>query len=697
MAQRRTGAALAIFVALALGPDAPADVGANGDRAVRAGGPLDGVMVQIDPPEIVLGPDDTTDNPFNTVALESRLLSYVGNAETVTLEGGSLETLQRLERLAIRGGGDRSFDSCGAWLNSALLTGGLVRGWYHAETECAYPRTHKSVAYAESADGGRTFLKPGHPANQVLRAPAHFAQPETDDEGDQHVIAVGENLHMYFVAGRDYQVRLARASVASGGGPGAWWKYRDGRFDEPGLGGESSPIDPSGQLSRSWVSYLDEMRSYVGFSYNQRSGTYRGFGLIFSVDGISDWHSLPDPILPYEGQYWERGPGSRDLVEYPSLISVYGDSARIDPVFWVYHMHVNGGEGFDRRYLVRRKLRLWPADDARPGRTGARIALARYEYGADTWDTTAAVDARYRRREILGYLFTAEQPGSLPVYDCFIAGWNDHMLTLDDATCDGATYLKRVGWIAREPMPESVRVFRCFDDTRRDHFVSQDPACGGAQMEWPLGYLATLQEIPANRFVALSRYRRDVPDDTWVTTAAVPDSHRFRERQGYLYADARPGTIPVYDCYLPREDDHMLDIDPGCGNPAVRNEGRMGWIATTEFEGAVALYRCHDDGAFDHFVSTDPGCEGKRTEWRIGFAALEPREQAGEVATATPTADATSTPAPSITASATASATRSDPTEPVPGPTTPPPPSPTETEPPEEVTGGVVLLPAAHR
>jgi hypothetical protein len=62
------------------------------------------------------------------------------------------------------------FDECGAWLQAIGTTPGVVHGYYHAETRCNYGinQTHKSVAYAESYDGGRTFAKVGYPDNQIV-------------------------------------------------------------------------------------------------------------------------------------------------------------------------------------------------------------------------------------------------------------------------------------------------------------------------------------------------------------------------------------------------------------------------------------------------------------------------------------------------------------------------------------------------
>lgn len=119
---------------------------------------------------------------------------------------------------------------------------------------------------------GATFAKPKYPFNQVITAPARDTDPDNDDEGDHHVIVVGDYLYLYFVASRDWQVRVARSWVSDAGRPCTWFKYYQGAWNEPGLGGESSPIDPSGASTRSWVTYNTFLKAYVGFSYEALDG-----------------------------------------------------------------------------------------------------------------------------------------------------------------------------------------------------------------------------------------------------------------------------------------------------------------------------------------------------------------------------------------------------------------------------------------
>ncbi|MBX0330169.1 hypothetical protein K2Z83_21095 [Oscillochloris sp. ZM17-4] len=593
------------------------------------------LSIQIGPVEVIRGPDDTTDNPFSTLMGDTALHAYVGNAATVGYTGGSLETLRPMSGNVIEGGTGMTFDSCGAWLNSVWQDGALIRGWYHAETACNYPETHKSVAYAESYDGGQTFLKPNYPNNQVITSPATYTDPNADDEGDQHVIQIGDYLYLYFLSTHQpsWQIGVARSSVADKGVPGTWQKYNNGAFTQAGLGGESSPIASWTNLSTSWVSYNTSLNTYIGFSgvWDPVANRQKGFGLSASSDGLSDWTTRINPVtgqpyvlLSYEGG-WTRPGDPHDLIAYPSFVSTYGDSNTVGDVFWLYAMAINPGEGFDQRYLIRRKIRVTPTASSAPVDLVPRIALSKYQNLDDTWFTTTTTDPGYQVQETIGYLFTDQVANSIAVYDCYIESWHDHMLVPNDSTCAGGnvSYLRQIGWISTVPFTNSIQVYRCWDAAITNHFISTDPACAGKQTEWPMGYLATMPPLPHNQFVALSTYDHIGQQDTWATTANTPPAYAFQSRLGYLFAEQQPNSVPVYDCYIDFWDDHMLvPGDATCDQN--QSLGLMGYLSSVPFSGARPIYRCFDAPATNHFMSLDASCGGKTFEWLAGYIAAQP-------------------------------------------------------------------------
>src|SRR5205807_5806991 len=94
--------------------------------------------------------------------------------------------------------GPAIFDARGVWLHGVYLSpDGVLHGFYHAERPIpngAPSRTpHKSLAYAESADCGRTWAKVGYPANSILTAPS-----AASDAGDANVLVVGRYLYLFY-------------------------------------------------------------------------------------------------------------------------------------------------------------------------------------------------------------------------------------------------------------------------------------------------------------------------------------------------------------------------------------------------------------------------------------------------------------------------------------------------------------------
>jgi hypothetical protein len=185
-------------------------------------------------------------------------------------------------------------------------------------------------------------------------------------------------------------------------------------------------------------------------------------------------------------------------VTLPEMEAVDGDSNQVGDVFWLYYMYLNPGDDFDRRYLVRRKIRVSYTASNVPVDLVPRIALSKYQNLDDTWFTTTNVDPDYQFMGTIGYLFTDQVPNSVPVYDCYIDSRHNHMLVPNDETCGGGDvhYLRRVGWISTVPFNNSFQVYRCWNSVATNHFISADPTCEGKITEWPMGYLAEMPLFP---------------------------------------------------------------------------------------------------------------------------------------------------------------------------------------------------------
>jgi hypothetical protein len=167
----------------------------------------------VGPPEIVGGPTCCLfDSPF--LALQTSpgtTTGYTANSNTFVWSVGATISDQ-LPMPTFTGLGPdanaTSYSHCGKWLNAAWAdTKGIVHGFFHQEWHCDYADglyTNKSVGYARSTDGGRTFFPwpqptDSNPAANQLIAGSNFSSSHQTGEGDQQVLQVNEDwLFLYF-------------------------------------------------------------------------------------------------------------------------------------------------------------------------------------------------------------------------------------------------------------------------------------------------------------------------------------------------------------------------------------------------------------------------------------------------------------------------------------------------------------------
>ena len=143
--------------------------------AVRVGGPT---CCQYDSPFTATLTGDLVIRGYSANQISSLVaaLDTTNNTSSPTLNGAPNSSVFLASPAEVglgHGPNATDLDACGSWLNSVHFEPetGLVRGFYHEEWECDYANhsyTNKSIAYAESTDGGRTFVKFGYPHNQII-------------------------------------------------------------------------------------------------------------------------------------------------------------------------------------------------------------------------------------------------------------------------------------------------------------------------------------------------------------------------------------------------------------------------------------------------------------------------------------------------------------------------------------------------
>ncbi|WP_183093989.1 hypothetical protein, partial [Nocardioides stalactiti] len=284
------------------GASAPSSPSSPGQTEPDAAYPLADAQLRVGPPELVMGPSTSVDSPLNAITVDGIVRGYVGNVDSVLLEGTSAADLAPTDRVVVRRGDRPSdFDWCGAWLDAVVpdeRDPDLLRAWYHAEDDCAYlaNETHKSIAYAESRDGGLTFTKPRHPDNQVVTSPTGSAAGHHTGRGAPSVLRRGRFLWMYYLnvlPDLSTVTSVARAPVTSGGVPGSWRSWTGDGWTGDALGGPAAALDTT--VPASSASAHAPTGEVVLVRQNAPSG---GIVLQTSRDGLH-FTPLPEPIVPY--------------------------------------------------------------------------------------------------------------------------------------------------------------------------------------------------------------------------------------------------------------------------------------------------------------------------------------------------------------------------------------------------------------
>jgi hypothetical protein len=498
-------------------------------------------------PQILGGPSggnfDSSFHAFNLSRRDgsARLVGYSSNQDVYrVLDGkyltdlvpgpstiGGLGRPVGLNRSAATAG---ALDHCGCWLQAAAsLPGdppGRVRGWYHEEWRCDYAHkgyTNKSVAYAESQDGGVTFEKKGWPHNQIIQASganttATAARGQQVGEGDHSVAVVGPWIYLFFhewdsTPGRRTGVGLARSAVSDGGVPGSWKKYHCTStagcgFSSPGIGGPSSMVT---NISGSVVTWLPHAREFISIGTR---GPWRdpitvGHGpqLAFARPQPGEppvaFQQMAEPLIFADSESWTRSNASRELYAYGSIVSDPLDPSSL----WFYYTFLEPSATFHERYFVRRSVTIeWRHTVLRASRVALGLARGPARAGGrggDWWASTAMWPgtSNYTRVATVGSVLVTGGPNRKRITDCFISEWDDHFVARDhECNASSTVSIRTLGFLLDEAGAAAAKasgvptlaLFRCFDNVTKNHAVSLASDCDSrGKMEFKLGYTIT--------------------------------------------------------------------------------------------------------------------------------------------------------------------------------------------------------------
>ena len=449
------------------------------------------IKIRVGTPLVARGPaPNIADSAFTGIELPNGLFrGFTAAGTTFAIDGKHPYDMGGLAATVLKPGPAGGPSSCGQWLVHVELEGKTLFGWVHNENACNYAKygqTHAMMTIAASTDYGLTWKILG-PIIRGTDPPT--ANKETGDscmtvvrghDGYDYAYCLHNGGHAW-----DGGYTFAARAPASDPGPGKWKRYFNGAWSEPGVDGKSSPIDGAGSA---WWTTTGET---VGLKWVKG-----GVGLSTSSDRLHFTAVLPQPVLLVEPGDWARKNGL-ELVSYADLIDAHTGLNQVGDHWLLAYMYLSPGENFGRRYLIFRPVDIsW---SRAPGESPMGEMLTHWYNAArhDHWATTAPVPgnyASYRLVAQLGYMMTAPDPkaASVELEECVSQGPGhpDHIL-IQKGVCETQGYkrLRGAGFVFSAAQPDTQPLYRCYADTEKSHFAANGEDCNGmGKREALLGY-----------------------------------------------------------------------------------------------------------------------------------------------------------------------------------------------------------------
>jgi len=441
--------------------------------------------IVVGPPILYLGPSyRLPDGPIVGLNYKGNLSIYVGNGNfEMQTKGPGLEDWLPSPITTLTGGTD--FDSCGAWLMRTFTEpSGLVRGFYHAERECNYAnngQTRKSCGYSESADG-LMFTKPNYPNNKIIDTASPTKTGMPTGQGDFGLVVDDFYFYITFNNVEKNYIGLSRATRASGGVPGSWYNYYNGKWTEPGIGGLSTSIS---NIAGTQTYYHAPSRTYLSVGKSNAYYWGSGIGISASVDMIN-WTYMADPLVTGDMMT------NSGTILYQSLLGPTG-GADVGSEFQLFYMYSEPGKDLNTRYQIRRSVTFNLRTDQRhDGQPSTIVALTTNvnQVTGERWEGLEYAPLPYRATRIMGYMMTRQYPNTFVIYDCFRTATGDHFVGTGPQCLgvSGVTAYRALGYIWASRMPNSIVVYSCTSGT--DSFLSPSSSCDGlASSQNIFGYL----------------------------------------------------------------------------------------------------------------------------------------------------------------------------------------------------------------
>jgi hypothetical protein len=457
----------------------------------KAAGPSATLRFRVGVPLVARGPaPNIADSSFTAIELPNgKFRGFTAAGTTWAIDGNHPYDMGGTAVAVLKAGPANTLDSCGQWIVHVELEGQTLFGWDHNETACNYAKygqTHASMTLARSSDYGHTWKIEGavvtgtDPPADGKETGDSCANVVRGQDGYDYAYCLHNGGHSW-----DGGYAFAARAPSSDPGPGKWRKYFNGSWSEPGVGGKSSPIDGMGSA---WWNTTGET---IGLNWVKG-----GMGLVTSADHLHFTVILSQPLMLTEPGDWSRKNGL-ELVSYADLVDRKTGLNQLGDHWLLAYMYLNPGENFGKRYLIFRPVDIsWSRS---PGEPEVGEMLTHWYDAAhhDHWATTAPVPGNYSAYRLvaqLGYVMTAPDPSkpTVELEEC-LSKWPGHpdRILIQKGVCERNDYqrLRSAGYLYTASEPNTQPLYRCYSETEHAHFASNDEHCNNmGKRESLLGY-----------------------------------------------------------------------------------------------------------------------------------------------------------------------------------------------------------------
>jgi len=268
------------------------------------------LTIRVGLPLVARGPAPDIEDVTEIQLPGGRFRSFVPGAKTYAIDGDHPWDMGGPRRLVLDKGAPGTYDSCGQWIHHVEQSGNTVIAWVHNETECNYAdhgQTHMSTSLAISTDDGPTWKNDG----QILTGMDTDVPTAGKITGEGGCGAVkGPDGYSYTdcLRYKDGRTIVARAPI-SDPRPGKWMKFFQGKWGQPGLGGDATGLAKGiGTSVSRWTTTGETL--VAGW-------THGGMGLHVSTDGMT-FTDLREPLMVVGPGSWHR-PDPSELIAYQVL------------------------------------------------------------------------------------------------------------------------------------------------------------------------------------------------------------------------------------------------------------------------------------------------------------------------------------------------------------------------------------------